>query len=99
MNIEPRTCANCANFNPEPEGDETRCWNGVTFAYRLGTPAQTTREPIATDVCPDHKSATEDAFEDLIIDEALKAGGLAAATAAADACAVAHVAIRRAAQV
>ncbi len=99
MNVEPRTCANCAEYNHHPEGDATSCWNGVMFAYRLGTPTQTTREPIPTDVCPDHKTHAEDAFEDLFIESALEAGGLAAATAAADACEAAHMAIRSAARV
>jgi hypothetical protein len=99
MKNELRACANCASYNPEPEGDETTCWNGITFTDRPGTPTERTREPVATDTCPDHKSHCEDAREDMFIEAELRAGGPAAASAAADACAVAHVAIRRAARV
>lgn len=99
MNVTARTCVNCATFNHRPEGDEPRCWDLITFTDRVGTPTERTREPIETDTCPEHKSAAEDAFEDLIINNARESGGLAAACAAADACAIAHTAIRRAAQV
>lgn len=98
MNITARTCANCAQFNPEPWEDHPVCWNGATFTERPGTPTELTRDPIASDLCPEHQSHEEDAFEDLFIESCLKVGGLSAACAAADACAVAHVAIRRAAQ-
>lgn len=99
MNIESRTCGNCAQFNPDPWGDHPVCWSGATFTDRPGTPTERTREPIATDTCPDHKSHGEDAREDMFIEAELRSGGPAAASAAADACAVAHVAIRRAAQI
>jgi hypothetical protein len=97
MNITARACANCAQFNPEPQEDQPVCWNFATFTERPGTPSELTRDPIASDVCPEHQSHEEDAFEDIFIDSHLKFGGLSAACAAADACAVAHAAIRRAA--
>jgi len=97
MTIEARTCANCGNFNAESHGEEPPpCWNFTKFAVRLGSTEL--RDPVASDTCPEHLTHEEDAFQDVFIDQALRAGGLAAATLAADACEMSHRALRRAAQ-
>ena len=34
MNIQKRTCANCASFYPETHGAAPECWNAVSFIER-----------------------------------------------------------------
>ena len=98
MNITARTCANCAQFNPQPWGDHPRCWALVTFTEKPGTTLEFVRAPVASDRCPEHQSHDEDAQETEFIESFNRVGGPSFACEAADACAAARLAIIQAAQ-
>jgi hypothetical protein len=61
MNIQKRTCANCASFYPETAGAAPECWNAVSFIEHHGTPQEKRLAPGPGDVCQDHATHEEDA--------------------------------------
>ena len=96
MNIRPRTCANCAAFNATPEADEPTCGDLVSFTERAGTASGLHRAPVASDVCNDHATHTEDALETALIAEQREQGGTERAIHAATSISLARAVIRRA---
>ena len=98
MNIRPRTCANCAAFNPTPTVDEPSCWNLTSFTVHPGTAPELHRSPEASDFCDDHLTPTEDAEDTALIEEHREQGGIEQAIQATSSMSIARSVVRRAMQ-
>jgi hypothetical protein len=98
MNIQARTCANCANFNPEPWGDHPVCWNLASFTDRPGTPTEITRDPEPGDTCLEHQSHAESAAEDALLQACAELAGPLFASEQAEGMAATRLCLRKAAQ-
>jgi hypothetical protein len=54
MNIQKRTCANCASYEPMSKGEAPMCTNGVHIVLRQGTPQEEIQTTRPGDTCEDH---------------------------------------------
>jgi hypothetical protein len=98
MNIQSRTCANCAAFNPAPAVDEPSCGDLILFIERPGTAQELRRSPVATDLCHNHLTHSEDEQETALIEENREQGGMEQAIQAASSISLARAVVHRAMQ-
>ena len=54
MNIQKRTCANCASYEPMSKGEAPMCTNGVHIVLHQGTPQEEIQTTRPDDTCEDH---------------------------------------------
>lgn len=54
MNIQKRTCANCASYEPMSKGEAHMCTNGVHIVLHQGTPQEEILTTRPDDTCEDH---------------------------------------------
>lgn len=65
MNIQKRTCSNCASYEPMFEGEAPMCTNGVHHILHEGTPQEEIQTTGPDDTCDDHITPEEVATQDM----------------------------------
>lgn len=59
MDIQKRTCANCANYEPTSPGEVPMCQNGGHILLHQGTPQEERQGTRPYDTCDDHTTHDE----------------------------------------